>query len=221
LPDPKQLISAQYARVGATTQHLEVSGARSIYETFEGQPNAETVAQAWKDKGFDGCWVLALGTNETANVAAGSTVTLDQRIDSMMRVANGDPVLWVNVKSIVPDGPYAASNMEDWNEALLDACDRYPNMRIYDWAGEVKDKWFIDDGIHFTTQGYRARSHDIADALLNAFPAGAAVDDPDNADCLVSSTPGEAATVPEGEASTTDTTSTTEDTTTTDSTTAG
>ena len=186
LPNPEKLIAAQYARVGATTQHLEVSGARSIYETFEGQPNAETVAQAWQDQGFDGCWVLALGTNETANVSAGSTVTLNQRIDSMMRVADGDPVLWVNTKSLVSEGsPYAATNMEDWNEALLAACERWPNMRIYDWAGDVKDIWFVEDGIHFTSEGYAARGRFIADALLEAFPGGGEVDLPEGSDCLV------------------------------------
>ena len=47
--------------------------------------------------------------------------------------------------------------MQDWDKALLDACDRYPNMRIYDWASDVKDNWFIDDGIHFTSQGYAER----------------------------------------------------------------
>ena len=50
LPDPSQLISAQYARVGITEAHLEVSGARSIYEQFEGLPNAQEVAQAWKER---------------------------------------------------------------------------------------------------------------------------------------------------------------------------
>jgi hypothetical protein len=129
--------------------------------------------------------VLALGTNETANVSAGSTVTLEQRIDSMMRVANGDPVLWVNVKSIVPNGPYAATNMEEWNEALLDACATYPNMRVYDWADDVRDAWFVEDGIHFTSEGYAARGRFIADALLEAFPAGGEVDLPEGEDCLV------------------------------------
>ena len=62
--------------------------------------------------------------------------------------------------------------MQDWNRALLAACDRYPNMRIYDWASDVKDSWFIDDGIHFTTPGYAARGRLIADALAEAFPAG-------------------------------------------------
>jgi hypothetical protein len=185
LPDPQKRIAAQYARVGATTAHLEVSGARSIYERFEGQPNAEEVAQSWKSQGFDGCWVFALGTNEAANVAAGSTIDYDDRIDRMMNAVDGDPVLWVNVRTIESTGPYAETNMEAWDKALLRACSRYPNMRIYDWASDVKDQWFIDDGIHFTSQGYAARGRFIADALLEAFPAGGDVDSgtPDN--CVI------------------------------------
>ncbi len=172
LPNPDKLIDAQYARVGAPVANLEVSGARSIYERFEGQPNAQEVAASWREMGFNGCWVLAMGTNEAANVSAGSTVGYDERIDSMMAVAGDDPVLWVNVKSVVNDGgPYDAANMESWDEALVRACDRYPNMRVYDWASDVKDEWFIDDGIHFTSQGYAARGRLIADALVSAFPA--------------------------------------------------
>ncbi|HEU4736044.1 MAG TPA: acyltransferase family protein [Solirubrobacterales bacterium] len=170
LPDPNDLISSQYARVGATTQHLEVSGARSIYENYEGEPNAQEVAEAWKNEGFKGCWVIAMGTNEAANVAAGSTVTYDDRIDLMMSTIGDDPVLWVNVKSLVPNGPYAAANMVSWDKALRGACDRYPNMRIYSWAADVRDDWFIPDGIHFTSEGYAARGRLIADALLAAFP---------------------------------------------------
>jgi len=185
LPDPDKQIAAQYARVGARTAHLEISGARSIYETFEGAPNAYDVAAAWQQDGFDGCWVLALGTNEAANVAAGSKYTYDQRIDHMMSVADGDPVLWVNVRSLETDGPYAQVNMARWDRALLAACDRYPNMRVYDWASDVKDDWFIEDGIHFTSLGYAARGRLIANALKAAFPAGAPVDRPADASCLV------------------------------------
>ena len=114
--------------------------------------------------------MLALGTNEAANVAVGSKFTYDDRIDSMMSTIGDEPVLWVNVKSLVTSGPYAETNMRSWDEALLDACDRYPYMRIYDWAADVKDAWFIPDGIHFTSPGYAARSRLIADALLEAFP---------------------------------------------------
>jgi peptidoglycan/LPS O-acetylase OafA/YrhL len=186
LPDPQQLISAQYARVGATTQHLEVAGARSIYENFEGEANAQEVAEAWKNEGFKGCWVLAMGTNEAANVAAGSSFGYDDRIDSMMSTIGGEPVLWVNVKSLVTSGPYAEANMKSWDEALLDACDGYPNMRIYNWAADVKDQWFIPDGIHFTSEGYAARGRLIADALLEAFPNTHPLTMTDKDDCVVS-----------------------------------
>jgi peptidoglycan/LPS O-acetylase OafA/YrhL len=184
LPNPRRRISARYARVGATRQHLEVSGARSIYEHYRGEPNADDVARQWRSRHFHGCWVLALGTNEAANVAAGSKVGLDERIDTMMRTIGDQPVLWVNVKSLRPDGPYAESNMELWNAALLRACGRYPNMRIYDWASDVQDVWFIDDGIHFTTPGYAARARLIASALLQAFPASAPVNRP-TSNCVI------------------------------------
>jgi lysophospholipase L1-like esterase len=60
--------------------------------------------------------------------------------------------------------------MQKWNRALLKACAKYPNMRIYNWAAEVKRKWFISDGIHYTSLGYKHRAKMIADALANAFP---------------------------------------------------
>ncbi len=186
LPDPKQRISARYARVGATTQHFEIAGARSIYENFEGEPNAQEVAGAWKNEGFRGCWVLALGTNEAADVAVGSNFTYDDRVDSMMSTIGEEPVLWVNVKSLVANGPYAESNMKKWDEALLHACDRYPYMRIYNWAADVKDAWFIPDGIHFTSPGYAARSRLIAGALLEAFPNSRPLAMADRRDCLIS-----------------------------------
>jgi peptidoglycan/LPS O-acetylase OafA/YrhL len=185
LPNPKDLISSQYARVGATEQHLEVSGARSIYERYEGIPNAQEVAEAWKNEGFEGCWVLALGTNEAADVAAGSNFTYDDRINSMMSTIGEEPVMWVNVKSLLTSGPYAEQNMKSWDEALLKACDLYPYMRIYDWADEVHDDWFIEDGIHFTTPGYAARSRMIADALLKSFPASEPLKMTDSSDCLI------------------------------------
>ncbi|HEX4668497.1 MAG TPA: acyltransferase family protein [Solirubrobacterales bacterium] len=172
LPLESQRIEAQYADVGAVEAHMEISGARSIEEQFEGEPNAQEVAEAWKFEGFHGCWVLALGTNEAANVFVGSAVGEMERIEIMMDTIGDEPVMWVNVRSLVEAGdPYAAENMEKWDEELLVACRRYPNMRVYDWASDVKDAWFIEDGIHFTSPGYAARSELIAHALAHAFPA--------------------------------------------------
>jgi peptidoglycan/LPS O-acetylase OafA/YrhL len=172
LPIESQRIEAQYADVGVREAHMEIQGARSIEERFEGQPNAQEVAESWKAQGFEGCWVLALGTNEAADVAAGSNVGDRERIDKMMTILGDEPVLWVNVKSLVPPGGYySAQNMKKWDEELLAACAVYPDMRVYDWARDVKDNWFIEDGIHFTSEGYAARAALIAHALAHAFPA--------------------------------------------------
>jgi peptidoglycan/LPS O-acetylase OafA/YrhL len=185
LPVESQRIEAQYGDVGVKEEHMEISGARSIEEQFEGEPNAQEVAEAWKLEGFKGCWVLALGTNEAANVFVGSAVGEMERIEIMMNTIGDEPVMWVNVRSLVEEGdPYAAKNMEKWDEELLVACRRYPNMRVYDWASDVKDAWFIEDGIHFTSPGYAARSELIAHALAHAFPAKG--ESEGGANCLVS-----------------------------------
>ncbi len=170
LPDPLDRLGARFDEIGATDQHIDISGARSIYETVDGQPNAEDAAQAIKDGGFDGCWVLGMGTNDTANQAVGSTVDSADRIERMMSVIGDEPALWINVKSLVPSGPYADVNMKEWDDALLEACPSYSNMRVYDWRNKVKDEWFIEDGIHFTSEGYEARAQAIANAVTEAFP---------------------------------------------------
>ena len=172
LPDPRQRIAAQYAQVGVTRLITEISGGRSIVETIDGQPNAYTVAQQLVADGYRGCWVLALGTNDTADVYVGSTVSQAARIQRMMSVIGNQPVMWVTVRSLLTSGPYAESQMQLWNSALLQACARYPDMRVYNWAADAQSSWFIADGIHYTSAGYAARAHLIAQALAAAFPAG-------------------------------------------------
>jgi peptidoglycan/LPS O-acetylase OafA/YrhL/lysophospholipase L1-like esterase len=181
LPRRYERIEARYAHVGAGVQHYEISGARSIVETYEGEPNAEEVARRWKRDGYRGCWVLALGTNDAADVAVGSNVDMKERINRMMQTIGSRAVLWVDVKSLEDSGPYAERNMRAWDRALLESCRRYPSMRVFDWAGVVRDPWFIEDGIHFTSPGYKARALLIARALETAFPEGA----PPSPGCVV------------------------------------
>jgi hypothetical protein len=174
IPNASKRLPEQLADVGVHTTYPEISLARSIIETFKGQPNAQTVAQQHVAAGFHGCWVLALGTNEAADVAVGSSDGYASRIDRMMSIAHGEPVLWVDAVTLVRSGPYAESGMQGWNHALFDACSRYPNLHVFDWASEAKPRWFIPDGIHYYSPGYVARSHAIAQALMDAFPQGAA-----------------------------------------------
>src|SRR5262249_11550043 len=149
LPNPRRRIGAQYARVGVARFIPEISGGTSIVETSSGQANAYTVAQQLVHNGYRGCWVLALGTNDTADVAIGAVVSRHARIRQMMSVSGRQPALWVNGRSLVATGPYSESDMLAWNAALIQACARYPNMRLYHWASAFKDSWFIPNGSPF------------------------------------------------------------------------
>src|SRR5215216_4666717 len=182
LPNPDQRLGAQYARVGATSQYLEISGARSIVETLsESQASGYAVARDLKANGFQGCWVIALGMNDTANVYVGSTVGLETRIRRMMRVMGDQPVMWITVRTLLEAGPYAEANMQDWNRTVVDACAKYPNMRLFDWASLAEDSWYISDGTHYTSEGSRHRARLTANALAHAFPASG----DESSDCVV------------------------------------
>jgi hypothetical protein len=170
LPDPAERLAAQYADVGVRHLWVDASGGRSIVETLPGQVNGYNVARNWVAEGFRGCWVIALGTNDTANVAVGSNVSRMARIEEMMAVAHGEPVMWVNTHTLLTSGPWSEANMQTWNDDLLAACALYPNMRIFNWAAMDQPAWHISDGIHYTSAGYAVRAAAIARALAGAFP---------------------------------------------------
>jgi peptidoglycan/LPS O-acetylase OafA/YrhL/lysophospholipase L1-like esterase len=171
LPNPADRIPARYAGVGVKSSIMKIVGATSVVESLPGTPNAAQMASQVKQKGYHGCWVLALGTNDTADVYVGSNVNRVQRIQQMMSIIGNQPVMWVEVTSLLSSGPYSEQNMQDWNQALQQELPHYPNMRIYDWPAVAKKSWFISDGIHYTSTGYEHRAVAIADALAEAFPA--------------------------------------------------
>jgi hypothetical protein len=171
LPDPALRLQAQYSDVGVRHLLVDASGGRSIVEVLPGQVNGYNVALNWGAHGYHGCWVFALGTNDAANVYAGSNVGLMARIDQMMAAAHGEPVLWVNTHTLLSAGPWSQANMQLWNDDLVRACARYPNMRIFNWAAMDRPAWHIPDGIHYTSAGYAIRARAIAQALARAFPA--------------------------------------------------
>jgi hypothetical protein len=174
LPDPAQRLAAQYRDVGVRHSWIDASGGRSMVEEMPGQINGYNTARNMASRGFRGCWVVALGTNDTANVSVGSSVGRMARIQELMSVAHGAPVMWVNVKTLDPSGPWSETNMQVWNDTLLQACHQYPNLRIFDWASAAQDGWFISDGIHYTSAGYAVRARLIARALARAFPRSGA-----------------------------------------------
>jgi hypothetical protein len=172
LPDAAQRLGYQYRDVGVRHVRIDASGGRSVVEEMPGQLNGYKVASSYWAAGYRGCWVFALGTNDVADVQAGSAVGLTARIDSMMSAAHGEPVLWVNTRTELSAGPWADAGERAWDTALTRALARYPNLRIFNWAAVARAGWFLRDGIHYNSAGCAIRAHDIAAALARAFPAG-------------------------------------------------
>jgi hypothetical protein len=172
LPNPSDRIDAQYKQFGVAHPVTDIAGARSIVERWNNQPNAEEAVQSRIASGYKGCWVFAMGTNEAANQVVGGTWPFDKRIDLLMQHVGNAPVMFLTVKTLLTKGPYAESGMQQWDDALVQACQRYPNMRVYDWAAEVQDSWYAADKTHFTTPGYQQRARRTAEALALAFPKG-------------------------------------------------
>ena len=64
----------RYRDIGVATVFPDNDGARAIIEHIDSDPNALEVAQSVRDNGYHGCWVLMVGTNDAANIAAGANI---------------------------------------------------------------------------------------------------------------------------------------------------
>jgi len=181
IPLAEDRLDARYRAVGVEMFVPEIAGGRAIVEKYKDIPSAYEVV-SWK-AGYKGCWVFALGIGDSANIR-GNVQGLSQRIDWMMARADGAPVLWTNTKTLLDKGPYANVFMNGWHQALVQACGRYPNMRVYDWANEAQDGWYLPDKIHPNEIGSKERAARIAKALAVAFPKDRAP----SAECVVRST---------------------------------
>lgn len=163
--------TARYQAVGVTEIYPDSDGARSMVERVNGAPNAIDVAQAVRDNGYVGCWVLMIGTNDAANIAAGSNVTAESRIRAMMQVLGNDPVLWVDAVTQRTDDAYRNASMLAWNQELYRVTAEFPNVRVFRWYDVVQPQWFRNDGIHYTIEGSAQRAGLTAQALVTFFPA--------------------------------------------------
>jgi len=85
--------------VGVTTFIPEISGARAIIEHYKGEPNGRDVVDKYITQGYRGCWVIALGNNDAANIPVGGQPDQGAQIDLLMTMIGDQPVLWVNTRT--------------------------------------------------------------------------------------------------------------------------
>ena len=181
LSDPQRNAQVTYKNVGAQDVVADVTGARSTVESLEGDPSIRDSVQRLLDQGYgeDACWIIGAGVNDAANRAVGGSGEEDWRVDQIMELLGDAPVLWPTAATNLNSGSYDNANMAPFNEALLAARDRYPNLIVYDWASDVRPEWFLPgDDVHYQTEGNEKRAEYFAKALTLAFPTdGSAPDD--------------------------------------------
>ena len=174
LSDPQRNAQVTYKNVGAHEVVADVTGARSTVESLEGDPSIRDSVQRLLDQGYgeDACWIIGAGVNDAANRAVGGSGEEDWRVDQIMELLGDAPVLWPTAASNRDSGAYDNANMAPFNEALLAARDRYPNLVVYDWASDVHQEWFLPgDNVHYQTEGNEKRAEYFSKALTLAFPA--------------------------------------------------
>lgn len=182
---PAQNLKGQLQDVGVRSFTADISGARSIIESYENEPSGEQVVKKRVAAGYRGCWIISLGNVDAATVAkyAPDTTTIPARINTIMNTIGKDqPVMWLTTRTGLQRGTFKESSYPPWNKGLVTACSRYPDMRVFDWASAYKNAWIGSDGIHSTKTGYQHKAQLMAQAMAIGFPDSA--NPPTN--CLIS-----------------------------------
>lgn len=165
-------IVSKLGAIGVADVRLDISGGRSIVETLPGQINGTDAIAALRAGGFDGCWIVALGTNDAANISAGSNADAANRVDRIINATGGGRLLWINASTITTSGHWARNNTVQWNNDLAALLAGRGNVGLADWDSLAsQNAWFVSDGIHPNSAGLTARAQFFADSLRAFFPA--------------------------------------------------
>jgi lysophospholipase L1-like esterase len=164
-------LTGALGRVGATDVRLEISGGRSMVERLGDQENAVQVAQRIAASGYVGCWVVVVGANDAANIAAGSNADAATRVTRMLDAIGGQPTIWLGATSVAGSGFWARPNIESWNTQVRNLLTASGNVVFADWdAAANANPWYVSDGIHPNADGSAAMASFIGDHLLFFYP---------------------------------------------------
>ncbi|MFM2076213.1 MAG: hypothetical protein RJA49_103 [Actinomycetota bacterium] len=166
-------LGQQYVRRGWRDVRIDAKGGRGIASFMYDDMTGLDAVRRIKAGGFHGCWVMALGTNDTANTDVFAHTPAEQHlwrvglIKAMMEELNGAQVVWVNTHLIAPDIAYSSQDAAAWNAALREVSTAYPNMQIFDWDTAAKDhpEWTRDDMVHDTPEGSAQRAEIVSRAV--------------------------------------------------------
>lgn len=174
--NPADNATKTYTATGATKVTNSSFGARATNQGYQDYPSGNDSIREILSGGIDkdSCFVIALGTNDAANMNVYGGTDYDTHIRATMDIIGPKyPVLWITTV-VNPNGSprwYTKDVMDAWNAELYRQQKRYPNMWVYPWDKDMRPEWFITgDGVHCNTIGNSERSRRFAQAVVNAWP---------------------------------------------------
>ena len=106
--------------------------------------------------------VVSAGTKDDPRIVS----TFERAIATILATAGPTRcVVW----STIARPPAVGRSYTGFNRALARAAARSPNLVLVGWAWRVRlhPRWLAPDGVHVSTEGYRARATAIAEAVTN------------------------------------------------------
>jgi hypothetical protein len=100
---------------------------------------------------------VSLGTNDDPRQVAGFRAAIDAVMDA---AGPRRCVVWTNI--VRP--PVGGVSYGGYNGVLAEESRSRDNLRVVDWVGMVErhPRWLARDGVHVSSEGYRARAHAVA-----------------------------------------------------------
>ena len=147
----------------------DIQGSRSITrEPNKKYPSGLTAVRSARAAGFDPpSWVVALGCNDMWFIARKKGIAAEM-LDKMLTEIGSDRHVFFLTYWQKQNGAWPK-----FNEALRGATQRWPNLRVADWAALAKQhpEWHGADGAHYNGKGAKARNTYLVDTMIQAAEA--------------------------------------------------
>lgn len=146
-----------------------VQSGRFVSDDDSNLPSGFTILERIISEGkLRSCLVFALGGNGGYVDLFGNDLGY---VDKLMNLVGSDTkVVILTSKMISPH--YYANDISDFypnsNELLKQKAEEYSNLTIGDWASEVKDEYYVYDGVHYNETGQDA----YFDFIKSVLPSG-------------------------------------------------
>jgi lysophospholipase L1-like esterase len=104
--------------------------------------------------------VVSAGTNDDPRIVS----TFERAVSTVVATAGRTRcVVWPTIAR----PPAVGKSYDGLNRTLVRSAARHPNLVLVGWAWRVRlhPRWLAADGVHVSTEGYRARAAAIADAV--------------------------------------------------------